>query len=167
MFIVHLKRCCEECWTPVLSSTRAWLFPRTAFLKTMNGYFLPLCLVIEGPLSVSSVHDFHAVCRTFPWGKWPGEQKACQLFPFLLVSGVMENTVVSLCLQYVWLNFSNLLTEVHVWLSPVSNRTRATNHFYRTLIEGLRTVESFSQLESCLGSNVLSKNHDIHSSINR
>lgn len=86
---------------------------------------------------------------------------------FLLVSGVMENTVVSLCLQYVRLNFSNLPTEVRVWLVQQATEQKAANHFYRTLIEGLWTVESFSQLESCLGSNVLSKNHDIHSSINR
>lgn len=50
---------------------------------------------------------------------------------------------------------------------PVTNRRKATNYLYRTLIEGLCATESFSQLESCLRSNVLSKNHDIHSSINR
>lgn len=50
---------------------------------------------------------------------------------------------------------------------PVTNRRKASNYLYRTLIEGLCAIEFFSQLESCLGSNVLSKNHDILSSINR
>lgn len=75
----------------------------------------------------------------------------------------MEDTVISLSLLWLQTHFPNLLTEVSAWLAQWPTARKATNYLYRTFIEGLYTIESFSQLESCLRSKVLSKNHDMHS----
>ena len=107
-----------------------------------------------------------------PWGfahngKWDKNKSPVSYWRFLWIPVVMEDIVICLCLLGLPQNFPNLLTEVCVWLALWPTEQKTTNYLYRTLIEGLCTIESVSQLESCLGSNVLSKNHDIHSSINR
>ena len=124
----------------------------------------PLCLLGAG-LRVS-YSRFLYCHEDLPITENEPEQKPCQLWPlspgFCCHGGYSDQSLL-----WFQTHFVNLLTEVCVWLAQWPPVQKATNYLYRPFTEGLCAIESSSQLESCLGSNVLSKNHDIHSSINR